>query len=145
MKKRWVKIDRATGEIVKRKTEAVMERVFDKPTVWLELLREDPPDFDANTQKIVADVRQSDLSDLSVAVDPGEQRIESWSVVQLSADELEKRTSIRIEETDHLLAKIVEDILVVIATGATLNKAAFSSAVWDQINARRALRGEADV
>lgn len=145
MSKKWVKIDRVTGEIVKRKAEAVMERVFDKPTVWLELVREDVPDFDANTQKIVADVRQSDLSDLSVAVDPGEQRIESWSVVQLSADESAKRTSIRIEETNHLLTKFVEDILVVIATGATLNKAAFSSDVWDQINARRSIRGEADV
>jgi len=145
MSKKWVKIDRATGEIVKRKTEAAIERVFDKRTVWLELVREDAPDFDSNTQKIVADVQQSDLSDLSVDVDPSEKRVESWAVVQLSGDELAKRTSIRIEETDHLLTKFVEDILVAIATGATLNRAAFSSDVWDTINARRSLRGEADV
>ena len=82
---------------------------------------------------------------MAVAVDPGEKRVESWSVVSLSADELAKRTSDRIDETDYLLAKIVEDIMVAIATGATLNRAAFSSDVWDTINARRALRGEADV
>ena len=108
-------------------------------------MREARPNFDLNTQKLVAQVQQSDLSNLSVDVDPSEKRVESWSVVSLSSDELAKRTSDRIEETDYLLAKIVEDIMVVIATGATLNRAAFSSDVWDQINARRSLRGEDDV
>ena len=145
MTKRWVKIDRATGNIVKQKVAATMDRALNKPAVWLELVREARPDFDSNTQKLTAQVEQSALSNLAVAVDPGEKRVESWSVVSLSADELAKRTSDRIDETDYLLAKIVEDIMVAIATGATLNRAAFSSDVWDTINARRALRGEADV
>ena len=145
MSKKWVKIDRSNGNVIKGKTAAELKRVFNKPTVWLELVREARPNFDLNTQKLVAQVKQSDLSNLSVDVDPSEKRVESWSVVSLSSDELAKRTSDRIEETDYLLAKIVEDIMVVIATGATLNRAAFSSDVWDTINARRALRGEADV
>ena len=40
---------------------------------------------------------------------------------------------------------MVEDIMVAIATGASLTRDTFSAAVWDQINARRALRGEDDV
>ena len=145
MSKKWVKIDRSNGNVIKGKTAAELKRVFNKSTVWLELVREARPNFNLNTQKLVAQVAQSDLSDLSVDVDPSEKRVESWSVVSLSSDELAKRTSDRIEETDYLLAKIVEDIMVVIATGATLNRAAFSSDVWDQINARRSLRGEDDV
>lgn len=145
MSKKWVKIDRSNGNVIKGKTAAELKRVFNKSTVWLELVREARPNFDLNTQKLVAQVQQADLSDLSVDVDPSEKRVESWSVVSLSSDELAKRTSDRIEETDYLLAKIVEDIMVVIATGATLNRAAFSSDVWDQINARRSLRGEDDV
>lgn len=141
----FAKVDRNTGDVLKLKNEKSINRVFNKPTVWLELVREDPPDFDANTQKIVADVQQSDLSDLSIDVDPGEKRVESWKVVSLSADELEKRTKERIDATDYLLAKIVEDLMVAIATGASLTRNTFSSAVWDQINARRSMRGEADV
>ena len=145
MSKKWVKIDRATGDVVRQKVAEVMERAFNKPAVWLELVREPQPDFDLNTHKITAQVQQSDLSDLAVAVDPGEKRVESWSVVQLSAEELAKRTNDRIDETDYLLSRIVEDLMVAIATGASLTRDTFPAAVWDQINARRTLRGEADV
>lgn len=145
MSKKWVKIDRATGDVLKHKNEKSINRVFNKPTVWLELVREGPPDIDLNIKKIVADIQQSDLSDLSVDVDPSEKRIESWKVVSLSAEELAKRTSDRIDQTDHLLSKIVEDIMVAIATGASLTRDTFSAAVWNQINERRSLRGEDDV
>lgn len=145
MSKTWVKIDRSTGDVIKSKTAAEMKRVFNKTTVWLELVREAAPDFNSNTQKIVAGVRQSDLSDLAVDVDPSEKHVEIWEVVSLSAEELKKRTKDQISATDHLLAKIVEDIMVAIATGASLTRNTFSAAVWDQINARRSLRGEDDV
>ena len=97
MSKKWVKIDRSNGNVIKGKTAAELKRVFNKPTVWLELVREARPNFDLNTQKLVAQVQQSDLSNLSVDVDPSEKRVESWSVVSLSSDELAKRTSDRIE------------------------------------------------
>jgi hypothetical protein len=145
MSKKWVKIDRSTGNVIKAKSAAKMERVFNKPTVWLELVREASPDFDSNTQKIVAGVRQSDLSDLAVDVDPSEKHVEIWEVISLSAEELEQRTKNRINATDYLLAKIVEDLMVAIATGASLTRDTFPAAVWDQINARRLLRGEDDV
>lgn len=141
----FVKVDRKTGDVLKLKNEESMNRIFNKPTVWLELVREDPPDFDLNTKKIVADIRQSDLSDLDVDVDPSEKRVEGWKVVSLTSEELVKRTSERIQQTDYLLSKIVEDIMVAIATGAPLTRNTFSTAVWNQINERRSLRGEEDI
>ena len=141
----FVKVDRKTGDVLKLKSENSMNRIFNKPTVWLELVREDPPDFDENTKKIVKEIRQSDLSDLDVDVDPSEKRVEGWKVVSLTSEELAKRTSDRIQQTDHLLSKIVEDIMVAIATGAPLTRNTFSTAVWNQINERRSLRGEEDI
>ena len=141
----FVKVDRKTGDVLKLKSENSMNRIFNKPTVWLELVREDPPDFDENTNKIVKEIRQSDLSDLDVDVDPSEKRVEGWKVVSLTSEELAKRTSERIQQTDHLLSKIVEDIMVAIATGAPLTRNTFSTAVWNQINERRSLRGEEDI
>lgn len=141
----FVKVDRKTGDVLKLKSENSMNRIFNKPTVWLELVREDPPDFDENTKKIVKEIRQSDLSDLDVDVDPSEKRVEGWKVVSLTSEELAKRTSERIQQTDHLLSKIVEDIMVAIATGAPLTRNTFSTAVWNQINERRSLRGEEDI
>ena len=64
---RWVKIDRATGDVLKRRTEDKLERVFNKPVVWLEVEKKDAPEYDASTHKLTPVVTQPDLSDLSVA------------------------------------------------------------------------------
>ena len=33
----WVKIDRKTGNILKMRTEDSLNRIFNKPSVWIEL------------------------------------------------------------------------------------------------------------
>ena len=142
---KWVKIDRATGAVVKQRTAEEMERVFDKPFVWIELERLAAPSFDADTEKLEPVATQADFSDLDVDVDPNEKRLESWAIVALAAAELQRRTNDRIAETDQLLTRIIEDIMVAIATGDPLERATFPDKVWDKINARRALRGAAVV
>jgi|8_EtaG_2_1085327.scaffolds.fasta_scaffold00570_11 hypothetical protein len=87
----WVKIDRATGDVLKRRTEDKLERVFNKPVVWIKLEKKDAPDFDANTHKLNATVTQPDLSDLSVAVSPSAKRVEGYEAVALSNKEVIER------------------------------------------------------
>ena len=73
----WVKIDRKTGNVLKRRTEDKLERVFNKPLVWIELEKKDVPEYDATTHKLTPVVTQPDLSDLSVAVSPSAKRVET--------------------------------------------------------------------
>jgi hypothetical protein len=40
---------------------------------------------------------------------------------------------------------MIEDILVIIAQGGTLEKDSFADEVWEKINTRRLLRGEDEV
>ena len=84
----WVKIDRKTGNVLKRRTEDKLERVFNKPVVWIEVEKKDAPDFDASTHKLTPVVTQPDLSDLSVAVSPSAKRVEAWKAVKLSDEEV---------------------------------------------------------
>jgi hypothetical protein len=141
----WVKIDRATGDIIKRKRADSMTRIFNKPSVWLEQVNEAKPAYDPDTHKLEALITQPDMSDLSVDVDPSAQRVEGWSTVAMSADELQDIVNGKIAQTDRFLARMVEDILVHVAQGTPLTRNAFHPKVWDRINARRALRGKAPV
>ena len=84
----WVKIDRATGDVLKRRTEDKLERVFNKPVVWLEVEKKDAPEYDAATHKLNATVTQPDLSDLSVAVPTDAKRVEGYEAVALSDSEI---------------------------------------------------------
>jgi hypothetical protein len=84
----WVKIDRATGNVLKRRTEDKLERVFNKPVVWIEVEKKDAPEYDASTHKLNATVTQPDLSDLSVAVSRSAKRVEGWEAVALSDSEI---------------------------------------------------------
>lgn len=86
---RWVKIDRATGDVLKRRTEDKLERVFNKPVVWLEVEKKDAPEYDASTHKLTPVVTQPDLSDLSVAVSPSAKRVETYKAVKLTDAEIE--------------------------------------------------------
>lgn len=85
----WVKIDRATGDVLKRRTEDKLERVFNKPVVWLEVEKKDAPEYDASTHKLTPVVTQPDLSDLSVAVSPSAKRVETYKAVKLTDAEIE--------------------------------------------------------
>tara|TARA_Y100000310_G_scaffold167086_1_gene166803 strand:- start:1071 stop:1505 length:435 start_codon:yes stop_codon:yes gene_type:complete len=143
--KTWVKIDRATGAVLKTKRAAEIKRVFNKRVVWLELTREPPPPYDPDTHKIVRDVQQIDLSDLGVPVPLSAMRVEDWKIVALDAAELTDRTNDKIADLDSGLIRIVEDLAVVIAGGGKLDRASLPGAVWDKINERRVLRGESEV
>ena len=141
----WVKIDRATGDVLKRRTEDKLERVFNKPVVWIEVEKKDAPEYDASTHKLNATVTQPDLSDLSVAVSPSAKRVEGWEAVALSDKEVDEAKEIKVRVTDRNMAQITEELMVAIATGKTLNRAAFSDSTWEKINERRTIRGESEI
>jgi len=141
----WKLIDRATGAVLKTKTEDSMTRVLNKPKVWLPVRFDSRPVYDADTHKLQASVAQPDLSDLSTDVDPEAVRVEGWSVTALSSDELADRKVARIKDTDRHMLRMVEDVMVALATGKQLKRASFPAELWEKINTRRRLRGLEDV
>jgi hypothetical protein len=146
MKKNYAKIDRATGKVLKQKSSEGMERVFNKEVVWLEMELTGRPDYDKDNEKVVQYQRVSaDISDLSIDVPPDTKFLQGYDKVNLNNDEKEQVRLGKIADSDEDLAKLTEDILVVIAQGGTLEKDSFPSEVWDKVNARRVLRGEGEV
>ena len=146
MKKNYAKIDRATGKVLKQKSSEGMERVFNKEVVWLEMELTGKPDYDKDSEKVVQYQRVSaDISDLSVDVPPDTKFLQGYDVVSLTTDEKEQVRLGKIADSDEDLAKLTEDILVVIAQGGTLEKDSFPDEVWEKVNARRVLRGEDEV
>ena len=146
MKKNYAKIDRATGKVLKQKSSEGMERVFNKEVVWLEIESTGKPDYDKDNEKVVQYQRVSaDISDLSIDVPPDTKFLQGYDVVSLTTDEKEQVRLGKIADSDEDLAKLTEDILVVIAQGGTLEKDSFPSEVWEKVNARRVLRGEDEV
>jgi hypothetical protein len=146
MKKNYAKIDRATGKILKQKSSEGMERVFNKEVVWLEMELTGKPDYDKDNEKVVQYQRTSaDISDLSIDVPPDTKLIRGYDKVDLSNDEKEQIRLGKIADSDGVLARMTEDILVIIAQGGVLEKDSFPSEVWDKVNARRLLRGEGEV
>ena len=146
MKKNYAKIDRATGKVLKQKSSEGMERVFNKEVVWLEMELTGRPDYDKDNEKVVQYQRVSaDISDLSIDVPPDTKFLQGYDKVNLNNDEKEQVRLGKIADSDEDLAKLTEDILVVIAQGGTLEKDSFPSEVWDKVNARRVLRGEDEV
>ena len=146
MKKNYAKIDRATGKVLKQKSSEGMERAFNKEVVWLEMELTGKPDYDKDNEKAVQYQRVSaDISDLSIDVPPDTKFLQGYDVVSLTTDEKEQVRLGKIADSDEDLAKLTEDILVVIAQGGTLEKDSFPSEVWDKVNVRRVLRGEDEV
>ena len=105
----WVKIDRKTGNVLKRRTEDKLERVFNKPLVWIELDKKDAPDFDASTHKLTPVVTQPDLSDLSVAVSPSAKRVETYKAVKLSDEEVVSRKDAEYSPPTTVMFKMAMD------------------------------------
>jgi len=145
MKKWYSKIERVTGSVVKRKQYDNPTRSFNKPFVWLEEQREAKPVFDEETHKLVKTVIQPDLSDLQVDVPPNTKRVLGFDVVVLTKEEKAGIKTGKIAGSDGTLARMTEDILVIIAQGGVLKKDSFANEVWEKINARRLLRGESEV
>ena len=85
------------------------------------------------------------MSDLSADVSASTKRVEEWEVVELSDDEKSEVKEIKVRVTDRNMAQITEELMVAIAEGKTLNRAAFSDATWEKINERRKIRGESEI
>jgi hypothetical protein len=145
MKKWYSKIDRSTGDIVKRKQFNNPERALNKPFVWIPEERDAQPEYDKKTHKLVQTDTIPDLSDMTVDVSPDDKRVLGFDVVALTEEEKAGINISKIADSDGVLARMIEDILVIIAQGGTLEKDSFADEVWEKINARRVLRGEDEV
>ena len=145
MKKWYSKIDRSTGNIVKRKEFNNPERALNKPFVWLPEERDIRPEYDKETHKLVQTETIPDLSDTTVDVSQDAKRALGFDVVVLTEEEKAQINTREIADSDGTLARMTEDILVIIAQGGVLEKDSFAEEVWEKINARRLLRGEDEV
>ncbi len=145
MKKWYSKIDRSTGNIVKRKEFDNPKRALNKPFVWLPEERDAQPEYNKETHKLVQTETIPDLSDMTVDVSQDAKRALGFDVVALTEEEKAQINTRKIADSDGVLARMTEDILVIIAQGGTLEKDSFPNEVWEKINTRRVLRGEDEV
>ena len=145
MKKWYSKIDRSTGNIVNRKELNNPERALNKPFVWIPEERDAQPEYDKKTHKLVQTDTIPDLSDMTVDVSPDDKRVLGFDVVALTEEEKAGINISKIADSDGVLARMIEDILVIIAQGGTLEKDSFADEVWEKINTRRLLRGENEI
>ena len=106
---KWVKIDRSTGNVLKRRTEDNLERVFNKPVVWIELEKKDAPKYDAATHKLNATVVQPDLSDLSQTVPTDAKRVEGYEAVALSDSEIAANKDAQYAQPINVVFKLAHD------------------------------------
>jgi hypothetical protein len=147
--KNYVRVDRVTGKVMggRRSEETEIKRAFHKPTVWIEFEIQTKPSFNPATHKAVMSESHPDLSDLAIDVPPDTKRTRSWTIVALTTAEKNAIRDTKIDNTNNKMARIVEHILVKIATknGVALEKSDFPAKVWTAVNARRALRGESPV
>lgn len=143
----YAKIDRSTGQIVKRKEFDDPNRALNKPFVWLEVEQETSPSYDVETHKLVPTITQPDLSDLNIDVSPTAKRVQGYNIVALTAQEISTRLDNKIDASNNKMVRAVELILTKIAqkNGVALEKSDFPAKVWTTINARRALRGQSPV
>ena len=145
MKKNYAKIDRSTGNIVKRKEFDNPKRALNKPFVWLPEERDAQPEYDKETHKPVQTETIPDLSDMAIDVSQDAKRVLGFDVVVLTEEEKARIKTGKIADSDGVLARMTEDILVIIAQGGVLEKDSFADEVWEKINTRRLLRGENEI
>jgi len=145
MKKWYSKIDRSTGNIVNRKELNNPKRALNKPFVWIPEERDAQPEYNKETHKLVQTDIIPDLSDMGVDVSQDAKRVLGFNVVVLTEEEKAQINTKEIADSDGTLARMTEDILVIIAQGGVLEKDSFADEVWEKINARRLLRGESEV
>jgi hypothetical protein len=92
-----LKIDRATGNVLTREDKDDPIRALNKPTVWLPLVSDPPPDFDSAAEKLVARLDIPDLADLGRDVGAGAVATEGFAVVALTAGEIALREQNRVD------------------------------------------------
>jgi|TARA_Y100000034_G_scaffold102014_1_gene126663 hypothetical protein len=136
----YAKIERATGEVLKRKRMSEPVRALHKAEVWLPVERPAPPAFNPDTHKLAEKITQPDLSNLAVDVPADAVRIEGHKKIALTGAEKQARTNAKIAALDHGMARVAEDVAVAMVTAGDVPQAAI-----DKINARRRLRGQSEI
>ena len=143
--KKWAKINRATGDVLKYKREKELKRNLTKKYVWVEEVIGTTDVIDSSTHKLSKIVILPDLSDLSTPVGNDVKRVINFQAVALTPREIQDNNAIKISNTDHGLIRALEDILVIIAQGTPLTRENIPPEVISKVNERRAFRGEAPV
>ena len=137
---KYARITSSTGAIIEEKDES--EFRGGKPPAanvakdweWLPVTIE-KPSFDSETEVLEGP------KDVVTA----EKITRKWTVSKLSDKKLDEAKEIKLRVTDRNMAEITEELMVAIATGKTLNRAAFSDSTWEKINERRKIRGESEI
>jgi hypothetical protein len=145
MIKKWAKIDRATGNVLKYKREKELKRVLNKKYVWVEEIEGERPSYDPDKQQIRPKPTLPDLSDLSKSVDASVQRVINYEVVNLSDEQVESKVIEKIVWTDKRMARITEDLLSILVCKGDVKWTDFKEEVQEIINDRRTKRGKADL
>jgi len=107
-----------------------------KGVEWLPYVKNADPAFDPDTHK---------LGPWSKAVSNGTV-VESCQAVELSPKELADRKADWLANDDRKnMGRVIEDVMVAIATGQHLTRNTFAPEVWAKINKRLAKRGKGPV
>jgi hypothetical protein len=143
----YANVDRVTGKVLTEKGfESEPARDFNEPHVWLEMEVLARPPYDDMTERLEQYRRPSaDISDMDIDVDPSTKLVQGYDKVALTPELQAQRAIKKISELDNGLIRIIEDLIVVIATGGALNKNSLHPSVLEKINVRRRLRGQGDV
>ena len=145
MIKKWAKIDRATGNVVKYKRAKELKRVLNKKYVWVEEVEGERPAYDPDKQQIRPKPTLPDLSDLSKPVDASVQRVLNYEVLSLSDEQVKSKTIEKIVRTDKRMARITEDLLSILVCKGDVKWTDLKEEVQEVINDRRTKRGKADL
>ena len=128
-------------EILKRVDAAKEFRTGAPPVLkgkgmkWLPFVDEPKADYDEDTHTYGGPVETVTATEVTRSI----------PIRVLTTGELQDHKFQKIEATDRLITRIIEDIMVAIAQGDTLTRDTFPAPLWAKINKRRALRGQEDV
>jgi hypothetical protein len=93
----YLKIDRATGNVLVREDKDAPTRALNKPTIWLPLVSDPPPSFDLAAEKLVARLDIPDLADLGRDVASDAVATEGFNVVALTVEEIASQEQARVD------------------------------------------------
>lgn len=138
--KKWAKIDRATGNVLKYKREKELNRDLTKKYVWIEEVQGTSENYDPATQRLKQSIVQPDLSDLNVPVDPNAQRVLNRVAINLTQEQLDQKDIQEVASLDKRMMRIAEDIVAVVVCKGVLEWDWFPSEAQNVVNKRRTKR-----
>jgi|10_taG_2_1085330.scaffolds.fasta_scaffold00808_3 hypothetical protein len=106
-----------------------------KGVKWLPYSEDASPTYDDTTH----------IRDTSVEVVTGTDVTLTHPVRVMTAQESSDNKVERIQRLEGALIRIVEDLMVAIATGQPLQRSSFPEVIWNKINRHRALRGQGNI